>query len=88
MSLSSCRRPMSTCARVDAGRGPAGWQEEFLAFCGEIGLGRLAAQGETEVIASLRELASDPRWRVREGVVMVLRRLGDDFVAAWRARLG
>ena len=50
---------------------------EFLAFCGVIGLGRLLAEGQTEFIPILRSHASDPRWRVREGVAMALQRWGD-----------
>ncbi len=57
-------------------RAPVGSREEFLAFCGTVGLGRLAAEGDTKVLPRLRKLASDPRWRVREGVAMALQRLG------------
>ncbi len=55
---------------------PVGSREEFLAFCGTMGLGRLAAEGERDVLPRLRGLASDPRWRIREGVAMALQRLG------------
>lgn len=55
---------------------PVGSREEFLAFCGTVGLGRLVAEGNGKVLPRLRELASDPRWRVREGVAMALQRLG------------
>jgi HEAT repeats len=57
-------------------RAPAGSREEFLAFCGTIGLGRLAAEGRAELLIELRSLASDPRWRVREAVAMALQRVG------------
>ncbi len=57
-------------------RAPIGSREEYLAFCGTVGLGRLAAEGDTKVLPRLRKLASDPRWRVREGVAMALQRLG------------
>jgi hypothetical protein len=60
----------------DAERAPVGSREEFLAFCGTVGLGRLAAEGSTTVLPRLRKLASDPRWRIREGVAMALQRLG------------
>ncbi|MBU0492928.1 MAG: hypothetical protein KKA73_29085 [Chloroflexi bacterium] len=50
---------------------------EFLAFCGVIGLGRLLAEGDTDLLAPLRQHASDPRWRIREAVAMALQRLGD-----------
>ncbi len=61
---------------------PSGTAEEFLPVCGAVGLGRLLATGETAAIPILRHLASDPRWRVREGVAMALQRCGDsDFPA-------
>jgi HEAT repeat len=55
---------------------PVGSREEFLAFCGTVGLGKLAAEGELDVLPRLRALASDPRWRIREAVAMALQRLG------------
>jgi hypothetical protein len=57
-------------------RAPVGSSEEFLAFCGTVGLGKLAAEGDRAVFPALRGLASDPRWRVREGVAIALQRLG------------
>lgn len=50
---------------------------EFLAFCGALGLGRLLAEGDASLLPTLRNLASDPRWRMREAVAMALQRLGD-----------
>lgn len=50
---------------------------EFLAFCGVVGLGRLLAEGHTDLLPVLRIHASDPRWRTREAVAMALQRLGD-----------
>ncbi|MEJ2207603.1 MAG: hypothetical protein P8129_01030 [Anaerolineae bacterium] len=50
---------------------------EFLAFCGVVGLGRLLAEGEDDLLGTLRRCASDPRWRLREAVAMALQRLGD-----------
>lgn len=55
--------------------------DEFVAACGAAGLGRFAA-GDPTVVARLKGLASDPRWRVREGVAMALQRMGD---ADWDA---
>lgn len=52
--------------------------DEYLVFCGVIGLGRRWAEGAgDEVEARLRRHASDARWRVREAVAMALQRLGD-----------
>lgn len=49
----------------------------FLAVCGVVGLGRLVAEGKTRFLKTLRLHASDPRWRIREGVAMALQRLGE-----------
>jgi hypothetical protein len=52
--------------------------DEYLTFCGVVGLGRLLADSPREdVEARLRHHAADPRWRVREAVAMALQRLGD-----------
>jgi hypothetical protein len=50
--------------------------DEFLALCGTAGLGRMAVTDPVTVLPWLRELAEDPRWRVREGVAIALQRLG------------
>jgi hypothetical protein len=51
-------------------------EDEYLALCGTAGLGRIALLEPDTVMSWLRELASDPRWRVREGVAIALQRLG------------
>ena len=55
--------------------------DEFLALCGTAGLGRVALLEPDTVMTWLRELASDPRWRVREGVAVALQRLGRESMA-------
>jgi hypothetical protein len=50
--------------------------DEFLALCGTAGLGRIALLEPDTVMTWLHKLASDPRWRVREGVAIALQRLG------------
>lgn len=50
--------------------------EEYLVFCGVLGLGRLLAEG-IDLVDRLRTYATDQRWRVREAVAMALQRLGD-----------
>jgi hypothetical protein len=50
--------------------------DEFLALCGTAGLGKVALMEPDTVMTWLRELASDSRWRVREGVAMALQRIG------------
>ena len=61
----------------DADQAPTNSPYEFLAFCGVVGLGRLLAEGKTELLATLCACASDRRWRIREAVAMALQRLGD-----------
>jgi hypothetical protein len=55
---------------------PVNSPQEFLAFCGVVGLGKLLADGDDGILDTLRPYASDPRWRTREGVAMALQRLG------------
>ena len=65
--------------------------DEYLVFCGVVGLGRLLAEGAGgDIRQRLRAHAVDDRWRVREAVAMALQRLGDsdlprvlDLVADW-----
>ena len=52
--------------------------DEFLALCGTAGLGRVALMEPETVMTWLHELASDSRWRVREGVAIALQRLGKE----------
>lgn len=60
-----------------ADEAPVNSPYEFLAFCGIVGLGRLLAEGDQDTLKTLRHFASDPRWRLREGVATALQRLGD-----------
>lgn len=66
----------------------AGSADEYLAFCGTLGLGDRAT--DPVIVERLRGLARDDRWRVREAVAMALQRLGDahpealaSLVPAW-----
>jgi hypothetical protein len=56
---------------------PVNSPQEFLAFCGALGQGKLLAEGKRKVLPRLRQLAADPRWRTREAVAMALQRYGD-----------
>jgi hypothetical protein len=58
-----------------ADKAPVNSPFEFLAFCGVVGLGRLHAEGAIDILPILRTFASDPRWRIREGVAMALQQL-------------
>lgn len=55
---------------------PANTPQEFLAFCGVLGLGELLAAGRLDLFERLRMCANDPRWRTREAVAMALQKLG------------
>jgi hypothetical protein len=55
--------------------------DEFLALCGTAGLGKVALMEPDTVMTWLRELASDRRWRVREGVAMALQRIGRESMS-------
>ena len=67
--------------------------DEFLALCGTAGLGKVALMEPATVMTWLKELASDPRWRVREGVAIALQRIGREDMShlitemqAWSAQ--
>ena len=60
----------------DARKAPTNSPYEFLACCGVLGLGRLLAEGRIDLLETLRQAASDPRWRIREAVAMALQRFG------------
>lgn len=53
----------------------------FLTFCGVVGLGTLVSRGKLYYLKSLRQFASDHRWRIREAVVIALQRVGDADIA-------
>jgi len=63
--------------KFDERSAPRNSQLEFLAVCGVVGMGQLLTQGNSDALQILRAAASDPRWRVREGVAMALQRFGD-----------
>ncbi len=65
-----------------ADRAPTNSPEEFLAFCGVLGLGKSLVAGRRSALEELRLHASDTRWRVREAVAMALQRWGDADIEA------
>jgi hypothetical protein len=63
---------------VPADEAPVNAPEEFIPFCGAVGVGSIASvspQFFEPALATLRGLAQDPRWRMREAVAMGLQRL-------------
>ena len=69
---------MRRWAALDPVAAPPNTPGEFLATVGAAGLGRLVAEGKTGELTTLRRLAGDSRWRVREGEAMALQRIGRD----------
>jgi hypothetical protein len=63
--------------RFDHTSAPANSPDEFLAFCGVLGMGKLLSKGRLEFLPTLRSCANDPRWRIREAVAMALQSLGE-----------
>ncbi len=61
-------------------KAPVNTPQEFLAFCGALGLGKLLVEGKKEYLEKLRLLASDPRWRTREAVAMALQIYGERYM--------
>jgi hypothetical protein len=55
---------------------PVNSPEEFLVFCGVLGLWQQAAGGEQMAYELLRRFAGDSRWRTREAVAMALQYTG------------
>lgn len=61
---------------LDPLQAPTNAPQEFLVFCGVLGLGPLLAEGRADLLFELRPFASDPRWRTREAVSMALQKVG------------
>ena len=70
------------CAVVDAESAPTNTPGEFVAFCGVLALGPLAARGDSAAAPALRRAASDERWRVREAVATALQLWADTDATA------
>jgi hypothetical protein len=63
---------------ISAEEAPVNSAREFIPFCGAVGVGSIAAANSAyynEAVSTLRGLASDSRWRMREGVAMGLQKL-------------
>lgn len=70
-----------------ADKAPVNTPEEFLAFCGVLGMGKLIAEGQIFRVETLRTCANDPRWRIREAVAMGLQRWGRQDMDALLAEM-
>lgn len=56
---------------------PTNSPDEFLAYCGVLGIGKLLSKGKFKFLPILRSNANDPRWRIREAVAMALQSWGE-----------
>jgi hypothetical protein len=63
-------------ASLDEAQAPENTPECFLAICGVLGIGVLAARGEGEYFDLLRAKSTDPRWRIREATALGLQIYG------------
>lgn len=63
-------------AAMDEKSAPVNSKQEFLAFCGVLGLGYLTARGQMNYVSVLQKHASDARWRIREAVALGLQEYG------------
>lgn len=64
--------------KISADEAPTNNPKEFLTFCGAYAIGAVASVSPRffeKALALLRELARDPRWRIREGVAMGIQKL-------------
>lgn len=65
-------------SKISPDGAPVNSPEEFLPFCGTIGIGAtgsISTQFYDRAVTELRTLANDPRWRMREAVCFGLHRL-------------
>jgi hypothetical protein len=65
-------------AEILADEAPVNAPEEFIPFCGAVGIGSIgsvSAEFFEKALITLKALASDPRWRMREAVCFGLQRL-------------
>jgi hypothetical protein len=65
-------------SKISPEEAPVNSPEEFLPFCGTIGIGAIGSistQFSDRALTELRTLANDPRWRMREAVRFGLHRL-------------
>lgn len=77
VALEGSEKQLLGYAALGPEEAPKNTRGEFLALCGVIGLGYLAARGKGEHFSLLRDRASDPRWRVREAVALGLQKYGE-----------
>ncbi len=63
--------------RIDQKEAPENTPESFLPFCGVLGIGRyLSKHHDGGLLLEIKEMANDPRWRIREAVTIALQSIG------------
>jgi hypothetical protein len=77
VALEGSEERLTTYAELVSYMAPGDTKKDFLAICGVIGLGYLAARNEGEHFEILRKFAADTRWRVREAVALGLQKYGE-----------
>ncbi len=61
---------------LSASDAPVNTAEEFLAFCGVLGQGRLYNEGDARALDRIFWASRDTRWRTREAAAMALQTIG------------
>ena len=64
--------------RISATEAPVNTPQEFIPFCGTVGMSSIAAKNSSyfnDALNLLEKLATDSRWRMREAVAMALQKL-------------
>jgi hypothetical protein len=65
-------------AQTTADEAPVNAPQEFIPFCGAVGIGAIGSVSSgffLQALEALKRLANDPRWRMREAVRMGLQRI-------------
>lgn len=84
VALEASEEQLVGYAKLGPDAAPKDTKQEFLALCGVIGLGYLAARNEGEHFQLIRKSASDKRWRIREAVALGLQKFGENhFQVLW-----
>lgn len=67
---------------LDPDKAPENTPDEFLTYCGVMGFGQyLSKYHDGGLLILLKERANDPRWRIREAVVLALQIVGQKKIS-------
>lgn len=76
VALDGSEKQFEPWRSLDVRTAPVNSPEEFLVFCGVLGLHQRAALDDPATYELLRHFANDPRWRTRESTAMALQYVG------------